>query len=202
MVEFDEPRDAVAAALALHAIAAQINRPLPPDRQMHLRAGINATHVFTDANDIYGAGVNLAARLATLAGPGETVVSATARDGLSDGLDATLEDLGECYLKHIDQPVRAYRAGAGGAAPVVVAQREYMAPLQPTVAVIPFTSHSRAPEHFAIGELIADGVIGQLSRTVELKVISRLSTTVFRNREADMPQLETHLVANCVLSGS
>lgn len=202
MVEFEQSRDAANAAHALHDVIAKNNAGLPPERQFHLRAGINATHVFTDNNDIYGAGVNLAARLATLAGPGETVVSASARDGLTDGLDATLEDLGQCYLKHIDQPVRAYRLGAAGAAPVVMAQRDYTAPLQPTVAVIPFTSHSHEPEHFAIGELIADGVIGQLSRTVELKVISRLSTTVFRNREADMAQLETHLGANYVLSGS
>jgi adenylate cyclase len=202
MVEFEQARDATSAAQALHKAVAQGNVGLAAERQFHLRAGINATHVFTDNNDIYGAGVNLAARLATLAGPGETVVSASVRDGLTDGLDATVEDLGECYLKHIDQPVRAYRVGAAGAAPVVVAQRQYASPLQPTIAVIPFTSRSNEPEHFAIGELIADGVIGQLSRTRELKVISRLSTTAFRGLGVAVADIETHLGANYILSGS
>lgn len=202
MVEFENPRDAANAAHTLHAIMQKGNAGQNPERQMHLRAGINATHVYTDDNDIYGAGVNLAARIATLAGPGETVVTAQVRDGLTDGLDASIEDLGECYLKHIAEPVRAYRVGAAGAAPVVVAQREYATPLQPTIAVIPFVARSNAPEHFAIGELIADGVIGQLSRTAELKVISRMSATAFRKRSANLRELEDQLGCNYALSGS
>jgi adenylate cyclase len=202
MVEFDEPRDAVGAALSLHASAAQMNRLLPPDRQMHLRAGINATHVYTDHNDIFGAGVNLAARLATLAGPGETVVSASVRDGLTDGLDAAVEDLGECYLKHIDEPVRAYRVGAAGAAPVVVAQREYSTPMQPTIAVIPFDSRANAPEEFAIGDILADRVISQLSHARELKVISKSSTAALRGRDSLVHAALTHLDAAYVVSGS
>ncbi len=202
MVEFENARDAADAAQAMHADIRATNSGLHADGQMLLRAGINATHVFTDHHDIYGAGVNLAARIATLAGPGETVVSASARDGLTDGLDASVEDLGDCYLKHIDDPVRAYRVGAPGAAPVVVAQREYAAPLQPTIAVIPFTARSNEPEHFAIGELIADGVIGQLSRSRDLKVISRLSSTAFRHRDAAVGDIESRLGANYVLSGS
>lgn len=202
MVEFEQPRQAVNAALALHLEIANRNPSLGSERQMHLRAGVNATHVYTDHNDIYGSGVNLAARIATLAGPGETVVTAQVRDGLTDGLDASIEDLGECYLKHIEQPVRAYRVGAAGAAPVVVARREYATPLQPTIAVIPFTSRSNQSEHFAVGELIADSVIGQLSRTAELKVISRMSATVFRNRTANLRELEDQLGCNYALSGS
>jgi adenylate cyclase len=202
MVEFEQARDAANAAHALHAVASQRNVTQPPERQMHLRAGINATHVYTDNNDIFGAGVNLAARLATLAGPGETVVSASVRDGLTDGLDATVEDLGECYLKHIEQPVRAYRVGTAGAAPVVVAQREYATPLQPTIAVIPFTARTNEPGHFAIGELIADGVIAQLSRTADVRVISRLSSTAFRQRDATLHDIQAHLGATYVLTGS
>ena len=202
MVEFETPRDAANAAHTLHAVMQKGNAVQSPERHMHLRAGINATHVYTDHNDIYGAGVNLAARIATLAGPGETVVTAPVRDGLTDGLDATIEDLGECYLKHIDEPVRAYRVGAAGQAPVVVAQREYATPLQPTIAVIPFTSRSNEPEHFAIGELIADGVIGQLSKASSVKVISRLSCTAFRGHNATLNVIGELLGSNYVLTGS
>ena len=201
MVEFERPRDAVNAVNELHNDISKGNAGVPPAQQMHLRAGINNTHVYTDNMDIYGAGVNLAARLATLAGPGETVVSASVRDGLTDGLDAKIEDLGECYLKHIEHPVRSYRVSATGAAPQMI-RREPTARLQPIIAVIPFTARSNEPEHFAIGELIAEGVIGQLSRTVELKVISRLSTTVFRDRDSGLQELHAHLGANYVLAGS
>ena len=109
MVEFENSRDATNAAQAFHIAINASNAGLPADRQMHLRAGINDTPVYTSQMDIFGAGVNLAARLATLAGPGETVVSASVRDGLTDGLDANIEDLSECYLKHIDEPVHITR---------------------------------------------------------------------------------------------
>lgn len=202
MVEFEHARDAVNAAQTLHLALSRTNAELSAERQMHLRAGINSSQIYTDLLDIYGAGVNLAARLATLAGPGETVVSASARDGLTDGLDASIEDLGECYLKHIEAPVRAYRVGIAGPRPIVTSLREYAAPLQPTIAVIPFTARSNEPEHFAIGELIADGVIAQLSRTAEVRVISRLSSTAFRGRVASMDDVQAYLGATYVLNGS
>jgi adenylate cyclase len=94
MAEFDHPRDAVHAALQLHSLAQAGNAGRPPDQHMLLRAGAHATHVYVADNDIFGSGVNLAARIATLAGPGETVVTAEIHDGLTDGLDAELEDLG------------------------------------------------------------------------------------------------------------
>jgi adenylate cyclase len=202
MVEFDNSRDAANAAYNLHGLMGKANRAQPPERHMHLRAGINATHVYTDNNDIYGAGVNLAARIATLAGPGETVVTAPVRDGLTDGLDATVEDLGECYLKHIDEPVRAYRVGAAGLAPVVIAQQAFDTSLEPTIAVIPFDSRNNSQEHFAIGELIADGVIGCISNSPHIRVISRLSTTQLRGRNASVAQIQAGLGANFILSGS
>lgn len=201
MVEFEQPRDAVNAALALHGEIGKGNHALLPERQMHLRAGINATHVYTDHNDIFGAGVNLAARLATLAGPGETVVSASVRDGLTDGLDASVEDLGPCYLKHLEQPVQAYRVGKAGAAPVVVARAQYEAPMQPVIAVIPFDARGNEPEYFAVGELIADGVIALLTRSADLTVISRLSATGFRGRKVELTEISQRLSANYVLSG-
>ena len=202
MVEFEHPRDAVGAAITMHALIDGTSSSLPPESRMQLRAGINSSHVYTDEHDIYGAGVNLAARLTTLAGPGETVVSASVRDILTDGLDARIEDLGECYIKHITQPVRAYRVGPIGSRPIVAPFREHSTPLQPTVAVIPFAARSNEPQHYAIGELIADGVIAQLSRTAEVRVISRMSSTVFSGRPVTLGDLQAHLGATYVLTGS
>lgn len=202
MAEFDAAPQAVGAALTLHRLLESDNAAWPPQSQMQLRGGANAGQIYVDTTDIYGSDVNLAARVMTLAGPGETVVTANVRDGLTDGLDADVEDLGECYLKHIEQPVRAYRVGPAGPRPVVPAQRAYAASLLPTIAVIPFEARNNAPEHFAIGELIADGVIAPLSRTREIKVVSRLSTTAFRGRSSDVGEVQAHLGANYVLSGS
>lgn len=202
MVEFDDARQAVRAAALLHRLLEPVNQHLSAAQKMAMRGGIHATHVYVDDSDIYGAGVNLAARIATLAGPGETVVSASARDGLADGLDADFVDLGECYLKHIAEPVRVYRAGPAGPRPVLQARQDYAATLQPALAVIPFESRSRETELLAIGELIADGVITQLSRTPELRVISRLSSTVFRSRAAAVDEVQLHLGADYALRGS
>ena len=202
MVEFDSASQAVDAALALHRALEADNPGTAPDQAMYLRAGLHATHVYTDDIDIYGAGVNLAARLATLAGPGETIVSATVRDALTDGLDVEIEDLGECTLRNVTQPTRAYRVGAVGAHPIVASRKDYSVPFQPTIAVIPFRLRSKNQEHFDVGELIADGVIAHLSRARHLRVISRLSTTAFRGRDASVSEVEACLGATYVLNGS
>ncbi len=202
MVEFNHPPAAVHAAFALHGLLRSMNALLPSALQLHLRAGINCSVVYTDRHDIYGAGVNLAARIATLAGPGETVISAAMRDSLTDRLDATLDDLGECFLKHIDKPLRVYRVGPAGAAPVLPSSSDYAGQLQPTLVVIPFASRSLAPEHFAIGELIADVAITQLSQTHAMRVISRLSSSCFRHRADAYAEMRGHLAADFALSGS
>src|SRR6266404_880680 len=133
---------------------------------------------WSDGIDIYGTGVNLAARLATLAGPGETIASASARDELTHGVDASCEDLGLCILKHFDQPVRAYRVGPANPHPSLTGRRNYGTAMQPTIAVIPFSSRNDSPALFDVGNLIADSVIWRLSKSTDLKVISLLSTAV------------------------
>ena len=202
MIEFASARSAVHASAAMHSAAALANAGLPHERHMLLRTGIHETHARRDAFDLYGHGVNLAARITTLAGPGETIVSAPVRDHLTDTLDGDIEDMGECYLKHIAEPQRVYRVGTASTEPILVPLREYAEPLQPTIAVIPFESRSHAPEDFAIGELIADGVIGQLGRTKELRVISRLSTMALRSNLASLSVAQRCLSANFFASGS
>ena len=94
MLDFSHPRDAAACARALHQRCADLSANLPADDRVLLRIGIHAADILTDDVAFYGHGVNVAARLAALAGPGETVISATARDALTAGLDGEIEDLG------------------------------------------------------------------------------------------------------------
>jgi adenylate cyclase len=202
MAEFDSARAATHAALQLHRHFDAANRELPPDQKRYLRAGLNSTHVYVDDLDIYGSGVNLAARVATLAAPGETMVTEAVRDELVEGVDAAVEDMGECHLKHVPEPVRVYRVGAAALHPVLVPVREYEKNLHPTVAVIPFRLMDGGQETRAIGDVIADGVIGHLARTPQLNVISRLSATSLRDRDESARSVKQLLGADYVISGS
>jgi adenylate cyclase len=205
LAEFERPNHAVLAALDLHRFFEPTNRSLPVDEQLHLRAGINATHIYVDANDVYGHGVNLAARVADLAAPGETVITASVHDQLVDGVDGDMEDMGESYLKHWPEPVRTWQVRPASGHMPYTRPRQASGPVtdfRPTIAVIPFESRSQSPEQFVIGDLIADGVIAQLSRSQDLRVISRLSTAAFRGRHTSMSEIDAGLDANFVLSGS
>lgn len=205
LVEFERASHAVGAAFALHRHFDPLNAGLPPAQQMHLRAGINASPLYVDENDVYGHGVNLAARVADLAAPGETVVTASVYDAIVAGVDADVEDLGECYLRHWPEPVRTWRlAPVDARRPRVRGLADESAPadFRPVIAVVPFETRSHAPEQFVIGELIADGVITQLSRSAELRVISRLSTSALRGRQHGAAALGAQLAAGFTLSGS
>lgn len=205
LAEFDRSADAVKAAYAMHRYFDRTNERLPPEARLHLRAGIHATHLYIDTHDVFGHGVNLAARVTALAAPGETVITASVRDTVVDGIDGEVEDMGESYLKHWPEPVRTWRIWpANDTAPVARAapQIPVHEDLRPTIAVIPFQGRGAAPEHQVVGELLADGVIGQISRSHHLRVISRLSTAAFRDREIDLVDIQTRLDAGYVLSGS
>ncbi|MDI1268194.1 MAG: tetratricopeptide repeat protein [Polaromonas sp.] len=202
MLEFANAQSCVKAAFALHSFTRQANAGVPPEHQMHLRMGGHLASFVTDQHDIYGTDVNLTSRVSTLAGPGETVVTADMRDQLAPLLDADVEDLGECHLKHVKEPVRAYRVGPPGDAPIVPPGSAVELNLRPTIAVIPFAMRSNEPGHELLGEALADEVIAALSRTSELHVISRLSTTVFRDRREAIEDIKTHLGATYILSGT
>lgn len=202
MLEFASAQGGAKAAFALQHFSQRANAALSADRQMHLRVGGHLASFVTDQYDIYGTDVNLTARICTLAGPGEIVITADLRDGLTDALDADIEDLGDCHLKHVKEPIRAYRVGPVGHSPVIPASPDAPPDFRPTIAVIPFEARSNEPEHFVIGEMIADGVIAQLSRSPDIRVISRLSTTAFRGRSGTMRDVESRLAASFALSGS
>lgn len=205
LAEFDEAADAVHTATALHGHFIHVNQSLPAQEQMHLRAGINASQLYVGEHDVYGHGVNLAARVASLAEPGDTVVTASVRDGLVDGIDGEIEDMGESYLKHWPEPVRTWRVHPVRAGQPVwrpEPREAAQADFRQSIAVIPFESRNASPEHFVVGELIADGVISQLSRSQDIRVISRLSTTAFRGRKAAAGEIDARLDTAFVLSGS
>ena len=120
-------------------------------RHRYLRNGVNlAARLATLAGPgetIASASVHeqLAAALASLANPGETIGSAAARDELTHGVDASCEDLGDCILKHFDKPVRAYRVGPASPQPSLTGRRDYGTAMEPTIAVIPFEAGTRRP---------------------------------------------------------
>ncbi len=202
LVEFESVLDAVECALAMQARIERGNVDVDADRQIHLRMGIHVADVLADDVDLYGDGVNLAARLMVLGGPQEIVISAAVRDQLTDGLGLTIEDLGERQLKGMERPVRAFRAWPLGPMPSRAAERLRHAGDRPSIAVLPLRNLSRDPAHDFLGDLLAEDVIGHLSRLTDLFVISRLSTTPFRDRLYEPRNVAEVLGVRYVLSGS
>ena len=199
MIAFAHPRHAIECARALHRRAAELAESVAVGDRVLLRIGIHAADILTDDVAFYGNGVNVAARLAALAGPGETVISLAARDQLTAGPGGEFVDLGLCHLKHVDAPLRAYRLGPRNAQPPEI---ESQIVLRPTLAVIPLTLLSGGSPSLAVGEIIADEVIVALSRAPELRIVSRLSTTAFRGRKMQLKEIRARLGATYVLSGA
>ncbi len=201
MLEFLHVGAAVSLAFAMQEAIGESNTALPASRRLHLRIGIHVSLLTADARDVYGHGVNLAARLTTLAGPDEIVVSGDVRDQLTPALDAEVEDLGDCYVKHVHHPVRAFRLGAPGAQPIIECG-SLAEDLRATIAVIPFRPRSLGGADDVLGQLLADEVISALSRSSEVNVVSRLSTSAFQGRELKLDDVSAHLRADYVVSGS
>ena len=209
LLQLDDPRVLDSFTQRMHAHFALINTQLAPEQTMWLRIGCHLTDVFAAEQDIYGAGVNLACRIATLANPGETVVSVEVRDQLVDGLHADFTDLGECYFKHLEGAVRVFRLSSPDLAlcfPTASAmdnkkgtafQREAsISDLRAVVAVLPFSPRKLVnDEQWAVGEIIAESLIGQFSRSLSLRVISHLSTKSLA-KVAEQGDIET-LQAQC-----
>lgn len=200
LMDFPDVRSAVSAAFAIQRASSRDNEGLAPEQQILLRMGMEVSDVIVESDDLHGRGVNLAARLMSVAGPGEIVISAHVRDQLTADLDADVEDLGDCFLRHVSQPVRAYRIGPPGPRPMIkptISSDD----LAPTIAVVPFAPQQTPAPHDVIGEVLAEEVIRALSRSPDLSVISRLSTTAFRGRDLSLGDIRSHLNADYILSG-
>jgi adenylate cyclase len=201
MLEFPSVLNAVRAAFDIQRAALEASQDLPAEKRIFLRIGAHVSEMIADERDVYGHGVNLAARLTSLAGPGEIIVSADVRDLLTAMLDAELEDLGECFLKHVSKPIRAYRVGPPGPQPILESAGKG-GDLRATVAVLPFASRSANPQDEVLGQILADDVISALTRSPEINVVSRLSTAVFLGRNEPVDTVGAHLSADYVISGA
>ena len=144
LMEFASAVNAVMAAVELQAKMAEANALLSEDRRIPLRVGINLGDIVGEGTDVYGDGVNIAARLEALATPGGICVSAKVRDETHGRLAVAFEDLGEQALKNIANPVRVFRIAEG--AGLAMAGPRLALPDKPSVAVLPFTSISGEPE--------------------------------------------------------
>ncbi len=202
VVEFGEARQAVRCACSLHTLAAEEGIRLDIDDRVHLRVGIHATEVLTDDKSLFGHGVNLTARIAALAAPGETVVSAAVRDQLTPGLDPDVVDMGECFVKHVAEPVRAYRVASAVLPDVSVGVAASSSMVKPTIAVIPLVSSPADSTGSALGQVIADDLIATISRCEYLRVISRLSTQAFSRRASSLAEIGRLLSCDYVATGS
>jgi class 3 adenylate cyclase len=184
MLEFADAAGCIRAALAMQAWFRDVNQGLAPEEHVHLRIGAHVADFVADKYDIYGTDVNLAARIATLAGPGEVVISQALRDRLGRALPLHLVDLGPCHLKHVKQPVHAYRIGQAGAPPVLPAQE---IGLRASVAVLPFPTDG-APVGGIAGETLTDELVSALARSDALQAVSRMTAAAEAERDSSAPQ--------------
>ncbi len=192
LVEFDQVANAVRAAHTAHEVMAQICARSQARNSIYLRAGIHAAEVVVDEVDVYGAGVNLASRLASLAPPGKTVGSDVVREALLAGVDADIEDLGDCYVKHIEEPIRAYLLSPVGTDRLETLRLLPMLPsaelIRPRVAVLTFHGEGEAA---LVGKLLADEFAVMVSSVGTIAVMSRLSTRRVAPADDSGNQLET-----------
>src|SRR5712671_5684735 len=161
LIEFASVVDAVRCAVEVQREMAERNTDVPSDRRIEFRMGINLGDIMKDGLDIYGDGVNVAARLEALAEPGGICVSRVVRDQVRDKLTFSFEDMGEQQVKNIARPVRVYRVRDGGAtakSPSAPVPPVLPLPDKPSIAVLPFANMSGDPEQ----EYFADGMVEEI----------------------------------------
>ena len=199
LAEFASIVDAVTCAVAVQDGLAERNRALPAPEHMSFRIGINLGDVIADEGAIYGDGVNVAARLESLADAGGIVVSGSAHDQVVDKLKLGFEDLGEKAVKNIARAVRAYRVLRGQAAPTPArAARED----KPAIAVLPFQNMSGEAEQEYFSDGITEDIITDLSKLSGLLVIARNTTFTYKGKPVDVRRLKGELGVSHVLEGS
>jgi TolB-like protein/class 3 adenylate cyclase len=199
LVEFASVVDAVRCAVEVQRAMAERNVDVPPDRRIELRMGINLGDIIKDGRDIFGDGVNVAARLEALAEPGGICVSRVVRDQVRDKLAFSFEDMGEQQVKNIARPVHVWRIRLG---PKAVVSAPLPLPDKPSIAVLPFANMSGDPEQ----EYFADGMVEEittaLSRIRWLFVIARNSSFTYKGQAIDVKRVGHELGVRYVLEGS
>ena len=208
LVEFHSIVDAVLCAAEIQRRMARRNADVPPARWIQFRIGINLGDVIVDDNDIFGDGVNVAARLQMLAEPGGICVSGAVREQVGQRLDdIAFEDLGERSVKNIARPIRTFRVrldqgskGAPeGANDIAVATAVSK---KPSIAVLPLVNMSGDPEQEFFADGLTEDIITELSRFHDLLVISRNSTFVYKGKAVKVQEVAREFGVDYILEGS
>lgn len=200
LAEFASVLDAVRCATEVQQAMSLRNAKTPDDRRIEFRIGVHQGDIITDKGDIFGDGVNVAARLEGISDPGDICVSARVQEDVRGKLDVLLDDIGEQQLKNIAQPVRVYRI-ASTSKPV--RSRPALAlPSRPSIAVLPFQNMSGDPEQDYFADGIVEEIITALSRFRQLFVIARNSSFTYKGRAIDVKQVGAELGVRYVLEGS
>jgi TolB-like protein/class 3 adenylate cyclase len=203
LVEFSSVVDALRCATEWQA--AMADHPEPGDNRIEFRIGVHQGDIVVDDGDIFGDGVNVAARLEGLAEPGGICVSARVQEDAAGKLDLAFEDMGEQRLKNIARPVRVYRVRPGTTdnAPKVTREGPALAlPDKPSIAVLPFANMSGDPEQEYFADGMVEEIITALSRIRWLFVIARNSTFTYKGKAVDVKQVARELGVRYVLEGS
>ena len=205
LVEFGSVVDALRAANEIQAGMAERNAPAPKDERIEFRMGLNVGDIVVEDGDIFGDGVNVAARLEGLASPGGICVSARVQEDAAGKVDLAFEDMGEQQLKNIARPVRVYRVRGHAVpthAPLPALTQPLPLPDKPSIAVLPFANMSGDPEQ----EYFADGMVEEittaLSRIRWLFVIARNSSFTYKGQAIDVKLVGRELGVRYVLEGA
>jgi adenylate cyclase len=209
LVEFASAVDAVRSAIHVQRSMAEQNTPVPQHQRIEFRIGIHVGDIIHDDNDIFGDGVNIAARLEGIAEPGGVCMSDDAYRQVRGKVEIACDDLGPLNLKNIAEPMRAWRIEFGNrsaakAQPISHAAQALALPLpdKPSIAVLPFQNMSGDPEQEYFADGLVEDIITALSRYRSLFVIARNSSFTYKGRAVDIRQVGRELGVRYVLEGS
>ncbi len=205
LAKFDAVVDAMSAAVAIQNELKAHNQHLPDDRKVQFRIGVNSGDVIEDRGDIYGDGVNVAARLESLAEPGGICVSESVRTAIGKKLNLDHEDMGKQQVKNIAEPVQAYRVVMKKKDETTIATPRTTAhelSEKPSIAVLPFTNMSGDPEQEYFSDGITEDIITELSRFRELQVMARNSSFYYKGQAIKVQDVGRELGVSYVVEGS
>jgi adenylate cyclase len=206
LVEFASAVDAVRCAVEVQRGMADQNTPVPEHQRIEFRIGIHVGDIIIDDNDIFGDGVNVAARVENECDPGVVFLSGNAFEQVRGKTSFAFDDLGERSLKNIDRPVRLYAArSALSPAPAsagTVTEKPLAPPDKPSIAVLPFQNMSGDPDQEYFADGMVEEIITALSRFNSLFVIARNSSFVYKGKAVDIKQVGRELGVRYVLEGS
>jgi len=199
LVEFASVVDALRCAVEVQRGMSERNATAPPDNRIEFRIGVNVGDIVVEDDDIFGDGVNIAARLEGIAEPGRICISARVQEDAAGRLDPGFEDIGEQALKNIARPVRVFRVATGNR---LVPAPALPLPDKPSIAVLPFANLSGDPEQEYFADGMVEEIITALSRIRWLFVIARNSSFTYKGQADDVKQVGRELGVRYVLEGS